>query len=180
MDQEVAVAGAAGTEVGCLGDSCVLGSFLLSLRCVAGIIDDDRRVSCTGTVCRNPCRICGFYHRTSAGSDDEIRTFHELLSQADGRFLDALDNVGRCAFTDKGLTDDIDTLVCNNLCARMRGADDNVSRLDRVDDLSCRSQARVCCRNQRCDHAHRLRVFHDTFFRDLLDGTDALGTQAVP
>ena len=61
----------------------------------------------------------------------------------------------------------------------MRGADDNVSRLDRVNDLSCRSQTRVCGRNEGRDHAHRLRILHDTFFRDLLDGTDALGTQAV-
>ena len=180
VDDQVAVAGTAGTEVGALGDPGVHGSLSLTLGGVAGVVDDDSRVAGAGAVGRHAGGVCGLDHGTAAGGDDQVAALHQLLGQGDAGLLDALDDVGGSALTHQGLTDDVDALVGGLLRARMGAADDDVTGLDGIDHLAGRGQAGVGGGHQRRDHAHRLGILHDALLRDLLDHAHAPLTQAVP
>ena len=180
VDDQVAVAGTAGAEVGALGDPGVHGSLSLTLGGVAGVVDDDSRVAGAGAVGRHTGGVCGLDHGTAAGGDDQVAALHQLLGQGDAGLLDALDDVGGSALTHQGLTDDVDALVGGLLRARMGAADDDVTGLDGIDHLAGRGQAGVGGGHQRRDHAHRLGILHDALLRDLLDHAHAPLTQAVP
>ena len=140
---DVAVTGAAGTEVGALGDAAVLGDFRDALGRVRSLVDNLGGVARTGAERGRTRRVGRLDHRTAAGGDDEVDALHQFLRHGNARVLDALNNVGGSTFLDEGLTDDVDALVGDILCARMGGADQHVARLNRVDDLTGGRQAGI-------------------------------------
>ena len=175
MDDEIAVAGAAGAKVGILADAGIHGGFLH----VRSFIDDHRGVARTGAEGRRAGAVSGFDHRPAARGDDEIRARHELLRYRDAGAFDALEDIRRRAFAHERFTHDVNSLFRYALCARMGRENHDVAGLDGVDGLADGGDNGVRRRDEGSDDANGLCVFDDALFRDLFDDAYALCTQRV-
>ena len=179
MNQQVAVAGAAGAKVGRFGDSGVHRGFSLPLRRIGGIIDNNGGVAGSGTKRGNTGGICGFHHEPAAGGDNKVAALHQLLSQRDTGLLNALNNICGSTLTNQSFPDDIDAFIGNIFRAGMRGADQYVSGLDCINNLTGRSQTRIGGRHQSGDDAHWFGILDQSLFGNFFNDADTFIAQTI-
>ena len=168
VDQEVAVRGAARSEVGGLAETRVAGG----LGDVGRLVDDHRGVAGAHAVRRRPGAVGRLHHVASARGLDEVGLGHQVLRCRDARPLQAQQEVGGRPFPRQGAAHDLDRLPRGLLAARVRREDDGVATLDGEHPDTGRGELRVGGRHERRDQADRLGVLGDALVGHRLDHAD--------
>ncbi len=176
VDQKDAVVGrAGGGHVERLRHADLLGGVVE----VGGLVDGDHRIADADAQRRRAARISGVDHRPAAGGEDAVALLHQLVGLVERRRVDADDEVGRRAHGDQRLAHLVADELVGELGARVRGDDDRVPALDRVDRLDHRRRLGVGGRRQRADHADRLGDDDDLALGIFLEHADRLVAQYV-
>ena len=129
IDEQVAVGGAAGAEVGRLRHARVACRDVD----VGRFVDHHRGVAGADTVGRPARAVRSAHHRLPAGREREVAVRHQVLRQRDARILDALEQIRGRALASDRLAHHAHHLEGRALRARMRREDHRVQALQRVD-----------------------------------------------
>ncbi len=175
VDEQVPVGRAARTVVVGLADPRVARRFFH----VRGFVDHHRRVPGADAVRRFAGSVGRLDHGGAAGGDRQVAARHQVVRQRNARSFDDLEQVFRRAEFLQGGAHHADGFDRRVPARRVRREDDRVLALDRVDGDADRCDVGTGDRNERRDHAGRLRVLDEAADGVLFDHAHALLAQRV-